>query len=60
MTDSLGQFPRLWCDTCKKAQPLIFDVHKADDKNPHGAADIVCICGECESIVATLHARRVH
>jgi hypothetical protein len=33
---------------------MIFDVMKANDKNDHDAADIVC--AECNSIIATLHA----
>jgi hypothetical protein len=32
---------------------MIFDVMKANDKNDHDAADIVC--AECKSIIATLH-----
>jgi hypothetical protein len=52
--DRLDHFPRVWCPTCNKAQPLIFDVLKAHDKNEHDAADIVC--AECKSIIATLHA----
>jgi hypothetical protein len=34
---------------------MIFDVLKADEKNDHDAADIVC--GHCKSIIATLHAQ---
>src|SRR5215813_4536829 len=52
--DRLDHLPRVWCPTCNKAQPLIFDVLKANDKNEHDAADIVC--AECKSIIATLHA----
>ena len=47
-------FPRVWCPTCNKTQPMIFAVMKAKDKNEHDAAAIVC--GECKSIIATLHA----
>jgi hypothetical protein len=36
-----------------KTQPMIFDVMKANDKNDHDAADIVC--DGCKSIIATLH-----
>jgi hypothetical protein len=36
---------------------MIFDVKKANNKNEHDAADIVC--GECKSIMATLHAPSV-
>jgi Phage terminase large subunit (GpA) len=52
--DRLDHFPRVWCPTCNKLQPLIFDVLKANDKNEHDSADIVC--AECKSIIATLHA----
>ena len=52
--DVLKRFPRVWCPTCGKTQPMIFDVMKANDKNDHDAADIVC--AECRSIIATLHA----
>jgi hypothetical protein len=31
---------------------MIFDVMKANDKNDHDAADIVC--AQCKSIIATL------
>jgi transcription initiation factor TFIIIB Brf1 subunit/transcription initiation factor TFIIB len=31
---------------------MIFDVIKANDKNDHDAADIVC--ADCKSIIATL------
>jgi hypothetical protein len=37
---------------------MIFDVMKANDKNDHDAADIVC--AECRSIIATLHAPSVY
>jgi hypothetical protein len=52
--DLLERFPRAWCDTCQKVQPGILDVMKANDKNDHDAADI--ICEECKSILVTLHA----
>ena len=45
-------------DTCNKTQPMIFDVMKANDKNDHDAADI--ICQECKSIIATLHGPSAH
>src|SRR5215831_12149353 len=51
--DVLAQFSRVWCPTCNKTQPMIFDVMKANDKNAHEAADIVC--NECKSVIATLH-----
>jgi phage terminase large subunit GpA-like protein len=55
--DRLDHFPRVWCPTCNKVQPLIFDVLKANDKNEQDAADI--LCAECKAIIATLHARRI-
>src|SRR4029077_14482569 len=55
--DLKERFPRVWCPTCNQTQPMIFDVLKAKDKNEHDAADIVC--GECKSIIATLHAPSV-
>ena len=51
--DVLKQFPRVWCPTCGKTQPMIFDVMKAN--GDHDPADIVC--GECKSIIATLHVQ---
>lgn len=58
MTDRLERFPFVWCDTCQKIQPMIFDVMPANDKTDHDAADIVC--DECKSVIATLHAARRH
>jgi thiol-disulfide isomerase/thioredoxin len=29
--DVLARFPRIWCPTCNKTQPMIFDVMKAND-----------------------------
>ena len=37
--DLLARFPRVWCPSCNKTQPMIFDVMKAKDND---AADIVC------------------
>src|SRR5262245_51062921 len=54
--DLKERVPRVWCPTCNKTQPMIFDVMKANN-NEHDAADIVC--GECKSIIATLHAPSV-
>ena len=48
--DVLARFPRVWCPTCNKTRPMILDVMKANDKNDHDAADIVC--AECKSIIA--------
>ena len=56
--DVLAQFSRVWCPTCNKTQPMIFDVMKANDKNDHDAADIVC--NECKSVIATLHGPSTH
>ena len=56
--DVLARFPRVWCPTCNKTQPMIFDVMKANDKNEHDAADIVC--NECKSVIATLHGSSAH
>jgi thiol-disulfide isomerase/thioredoxin len=56
--DLLARFSRVWCPTCKKTQPMIFDVMKANDKNDHDAADIVC--NECKSVIATLHGPSPH
>ena len=38
--DLKERFPRVWCPTCNKTQPMIFDVMKANDKNEHDAADM--------------------
>jgi ribosomal protein S27E len=51
--DVLARFSRVWCPSCNKTQPMIFDFMKANDKNNHDAADIVC--EECKSIIAALH-----
>jgi hypothetical protein len=49
-------FPRAWCPTCEKVQPVTLDALKADHKNDHDATDIVCY--GCKSVLVTLHARR--
>ena len=28
--DLLARFPRVWCPSCNKTQPMIFDVMKAE------------------------------
>jgi ribosomal protein S27E len=56
--DVLARFPRVWCPTCNKTQPVIFDVMKANNKNDHDAADIVC--NECKSVIATLDGPSAH
>src|SRR6516164_433284 len=56
--DVLARCSRVWCPSCNKTRPMIFDVMKANDKNDHDVADI--ICEECKSIIATLHGPSVH
>jgi hypothetical protein len=56
MTYTLERFPNVFCDNCRKVQPMIFDVLEADEKNTQAAADIVC--AECKSIMATLYASK--
>jgi hypothetical protein len=52
--DLLQCFPRAWCDTRETVRPIVLDLTKANEKNDHDAADIVC--EECKSILVTLHA----
>ena len=47
--DLLERFPRASCDTCEKVRPIVLDVMKANEKNDHDAAGIVC--EECKSIL---------
>jgi hypothetical protein len=54
----LDRFPFAWCPTCQKLRPVVLEVLKADDKNDHDAADI--ICDECLSVLVSLHAQRAH
>jgi hypothetical protein len=55
--DLLERFPLAWCRACQRVQPtLTFEVFEADDKTDYDAVDL--ICGECQSIIATLHAPR--
>jgi ribosomal protein S27E len=49
--DVLARFPGVWCPTCNKTQPMIFEVIEVND-----AADIVC--NECKSVIATLQGPR--
>ena len=63
MDELTKAFPNVWCPNCNKVQPMEFATMKANDRNDHDAADI--LCGECKFVVATLHAepraaRRVH
>ena len=55
--DIVERFPFVYCNTCKKVQPMIFDVLKAENVSDHEAADIVCD-EECKPVIATLHVRR--
>ena len=52
--DVLERFPTVYCDTCKKVQPMIFDVMSAQAYIDHDSADIVC--SECKSVIAMLHS----
>jgi hypothetical protein len=54
----LERFPFAWCPTCEKLRPAILEVLKADDKNDHDAADL--ICDGCMSVLVTLHAPRAN
>src|SRR5262249_54327752 len=56
--DVLAQFSRVWCPTCNKTQPMIFDVIKANHKDDHHTAHIVC--NECKSVIATLDGPSAH
>jgi hypothetical protein len=53
--DTLERFPLVWSPTCEKTQKMIFAEMRANDKNDHDAADI--LCDVCKSVVATLHVR---
>jgi len=54
----LERFPFAWCPICETLQPLNLEVLKADDKNDHDAADIMCRA--CMSVLVSLHAPRPH
>ena len=54
MDELTKAFPNVWCPNCNKVQPMEFATMKANDRNDHDAADI--LCGECKFVVATLHA----
>jgi hypothetical protein len=49
--DTLERFPLVWPPTCEKTQKMIFAEMRANDKNDHDAADI--LCDVCKSVVAT-------
>ena len=54
-TDELVKaFPKVSCPNCGALQPMEIAVMKADRRNDHDAADI--LCGACKFVVATLHA----
>ena len=42
----------------RKLWPIVVEVLKADDKNDHDAADIICV--ECIPVLVSLHAQRAH
>ena len=46
MDELTKRFPKVWCPNCNKVQPMVA-VMKANDRNDHDAADI--LCGECIS-----------
>ncbi|HET9535651.1 MAG TPA: hypothetical protein VFP43_09950 [Mesorhizobium sp.] len=48
-------FPNVWCPNYGKVQPMELGVMKANARNDHDAADI--LCGECRFVIATLHAQ---
>jgi hypothetical protein len=54
----LDRFPFAWCPTCESLRPGSLEILKADDKNDHDAADI--ICEECMSVLVSLHAQRTN
>ena len=56
--DLLDRFPFAWCPTCESLRPVSLEILKADDKNDHDAADI--ICEECMSVLVSLHAQRTN
>jgi phage terminase large subunit GpA-like protein len=56
MDELTKAFPNVWCPNCGKVQPMELGVMKANARNDHDAADI--ICGACRFVVATLHARK--
>jgi DNA-binding FadR family transcriptional regulator len=43
--DTLERFTLVWCDTCGKTQPIIFEVMQANEKNDHDAADMLAALG---------------
>ena len=53
MDELTKAFPNVWCPNCNKVQSIEIATMKANDRNDHDAADILC---ECKFVVATLHA----
>lgn len=49
----LARYPRIWCPLCKANTPLALDEMPANERNDHGAMDLMC--GECRLVVATVH-----
>lgn len=47
-------WPRVWCEVCGAATPLVTDPLPPGPLNEHAALDLVC--GDCGYIIATLHA----
>ena len=46
MDELTKAFPNVWCPNCNKVQPMEFATMKANDRNDHDAADILCgVCG---------------
>jgi hypothetical protein len=56
MMTSLDDFPDVYCPTCRRVQPALFDVIKADAYIDHDSLDIVC--KGCRSLIATLHSEK--
>ena len=40
MTYTLERFQNVFCDNCRKVQPMIFDVLEADEKNTQAASQV--------------------
>jgi hypothetical protein len=56
MMTSLDDFPDVYCPTCRRVQPALFDLVKADAYIDHDSLDIVC--KGCRSLIATLHSEK--
>ena len=42
MDELIKRFPKVSCANCGKVQPMEFATMKANDRNDHDAADILC------------------